>query len=181
MAKACALRGLGTSSLLQFHKKQNENCPNPNRHGKLRRLRVSQRASAWKQKRKAEHCHSREYSEDQLAFPVHGCFLSCSWLAHSGRAIMLGAAPDILRRKPPCHATELDRSVLVGSPDSARALVLLPRRCTAAPHGGIRSNELRGAPDRRASPHCRIVPHRGGVRCQEHIARARIIVCGRRH
>jgi hypothetical protein len=74
--------------LLHFDKEQNENRPNSNRHGKLRRLRLLQRTSPRNGKRKAEHCHRREYSEDQFAFPVHGCFPSSSWLAHPARAIL---------------------------------------------------------------------------------------------
>jgi hypothetical protein len=66
--------------LLQFHKQQNEDRPNPDRHGKLRRLRLLQRTSSRKRKRKAEHCHSREYSKDQFAFPGH-CRCSLVFLA----------------------------------------------------------------------------------------------------
>lgn len=60
------------SSLFQFHEEQDEDRPHPNRCRKLGRLCISQkRTSSWKRKTKQEHGYSREYPENQFAFPGH--------------------------------------------------------------------------------------------------------------
>jgi hypothetical protein len=70
------------SQLFQFHKKQDEDRPDSDRHRKLGRLCFLQRTSSWKGKREKEHCHRGEYSEDQFAFPGHRRFPSRSGLAY---------------------------------------------------------------------------------------------------
>jgi len=68
--------------LFQFHEKQDEDCPDSDRHGELCRLRLLQRASSRDREREAEHCYRGKYSKEQFAFPVHRRFPSPSGFAH---------------------------------------------------------------------------------------------------
>jgi len=64
--------------LFKLHEEQDEDHPHSNSYWKLRRQGVSQERTSGKRKCQQEHSHSREYPEDQFAFPVHFSFTSLS-------------------------------------------------------------------------------------------------------